>query len=1066
MASSTSHFTRIQAFKSDYSPTSFAQYESQRTGMRVVVIDQKGPKVNGYFTLATEIHDDSGAPHTLEHLCFMGSRNYSYKGFLDKLASRFYSDTNAWTDTDNTSYTLDSAGWASFSKILPLYLEHIIAPTLTDEGCYTEVYHVDGTGQDAGVVYSEMQGVQNDATELIDLKIRRLMYPERVGYRYETGGMMEALRVLTPERIRQFHRLMYQPKNLCLIITGEVDHADMLRVLDEFESSILDVIPPPDATFNRPWVNTQPPHLTKSIVETVEFPEEDEDFGEIEIRFLGPDTNDIVSSTALQVVLNYLAGSSASVLENVLVEKEQLCTAVYYSTEDQPKTEIQFTLTSVKTSKLHEVEKRFFEVLKEAMASQLDLPYMFECLQRHKRTWKYSTESSPATFSQVAIVDFIYGKKDGSTLTPVGSLQEFDVLAAWGETEWKTFIQRWLSEAHHVSVLGIPSLKLSKKLKTADKERIEKRRKDLGPEGLKALEEKLKQATETNGREIPREDLLKFKVPGVETIPFIHTMTARSGAALNLGRGENRVQEVVDADGSADHPLYIQFEHIPSNFVHITLYLSTEGVSTELKPLLSVYTEAFFSLPLNINGKIMKFEHVVGALERVTVGYGFEDPLSHAPELLAISFQVEVESYQVAILWLKALTWDSIFDIDRLKSITSRLLSDIPESKRSGSSMLSAVKKVVEQTPESILRARSTLVKARYLKAIKSLLKTSPEAVVARMEQIRSQLFQFQNMRVLVVADLDKLIKPVSSWTTFEQVLEVKESVKPIVKLHERLTDAAKNPGTMAYIVPLPPLDSSYLSSTTRGISSWDDPKLPALMVAIAFMNLVEGPMWVAVRGTGLAYGASLHHKVASGLVTLDIWRSPNAGKAFRAAKETVKNYISGVIPLDAVLALEGAISHIVVGFVNDQSTYAMAAQANFNTQVVSELPSDHMEQTLRKTRDCTVEDVKMALREFIMPLFEPDTANVVMTCASSLEQPLKSTFEDEGFKPEVRPLKEFEDDYGLKIEDEGEESTDDDDEETDEEGSSGSDAEDETDGESDDDSGGESTTLPIREDK
>lgn len=67
--------------------------------MRVVVVDQEGPKVNGYFTLATEIHDDSGAPHTLEHLCFLGSKNYKYKGFLDKLATRAYANTNAWTAT-------------------------------------------------------------------------------------------------------------------------------------------------------------------------------------------------------------------------------------------------------------------------------------------------------------------------------------------------------------------------------------------------------------------------------------------------------------------------------------------------------------------------------------------------------------------------------------------------------------------------------------------------------------------------------------------------------------------------------------------------------------------------------------------------------------------------------------------------------------------------------------------------------------------------------------------------------------------------------------------------------
>lgn len=281
--------------------------------MKVVVIDQKGPKVSGYFVLATEILDDSGAPHTLEHLCFMGSRNYQYKGFLDKLATRAYSHTNAWTSTDHTAYTLYTAGWAGFAQILPVYLEHIIDPTLTDAGCYTEVYHVDGTGNDAGVVYSEMQGVQNKSSELIDLKCRRLLYPEGIGFRYETGGMMEQLRVLTAERIRAFHRKMYQPKNLCLIITGEVDHDNMLQILNVFESTVLDVIPSPNDPFRRPWMESQPiPPLERSIVEKVEFPEADESFGEIEIRFLGPDCSDTLLSecstyiSLLGIAANYL----------------------------------------------------------------------------------------------------------------------------------------------------------------------------------------------------------------------------------------------------------------------------------------------------------------------------------------------------------------------------------------------------------------------------------------------------------------------------------------------------------------------------------------------------------------------------------------------------------------------------------------------------------------------------------------------------------------------------------------------------------------------------------------
>lgn len=38
--------------------------------------------------LATEAHDDDGLPHTLEHLIFLGSELYPYKGVLDLLANR------------------------------------------------------------------------------------------------------------------------------------------------------------------------------------------------------------------------------------------------------------------------------------------------------------------------------------------------------------------------------------------------------------------------------------------------------------------------------------------------------------------------------------------------------------------------------------------------------------------------------------------------------------------------------------------------------------------------------------------------------------------------------------------------------------------------------------------------------------------------------------------------------------------------------------------------------------------------------------------------------------------
>jgi len=70
----------------------------------------------------------------------MGSEKYPYKGIIDHFANRGFSNgTNAWTDTDHTAYTVSTAGEAGFLQILPIYVDHILYPTITKAGFTTEV---------------------------------------------------------------------------------------------------------------------------------------------------------------------------------------------------------------------------------------------------------------------------------------------------------------------------------------------------------------------------------------------------------------------------------------------------------------------------------------------------------------------------------------------------------------------------------------------------------------------------------------------------------------------------------------------------------------------------------------------------------------------------------------------------------------------------------------------------------------------------------------------------------------------------------------------------------------
>ena len=348
--------------------------------------------------------------------------------------------------------------------------------------------------------------------------------------------------------------------------------------------------------------------------------------------------------------------------------------------------------------------------------------------------------------------------------------------------------------------------------------------------------------------------------------------------------------------------------------------------------------------------------------------------------------------------------------------------------------MAYAAEVMIHASPESIGRARGTLVKALYLKRVKRLLESDPNAIITRLEEIRQALCQLSNFRVLVVANIEKLQKPVSSWEVLAANLDNKQPLIPLDTRLSRLSAAGKKPGNLAYIIPLSTIDSSFALSIAKGPESLEDPLVPALMVAISYLDAVEGPLWTAVRGTGLAYGTSFSRHVESGQISFDIYRSPDAFKAFAASKEVLENFVSGRSTLDS-LALEGAISSIVLGFANGQATMASAAQGSFIRQVIRGLSSDWNDVMLKRVREVGVDEIKKVMKDILLPAFVPETANIFVTCAPIMEEvslddsclhmcfsdttkDLVKHFEGIGFKPEVKPLAFFQDDYGLKAED------------------------------------------------
>lgn len=657
---------------------------------------------------------------------------------------------------------------------------------------------------------------------------------------------------------------------------------------------------------------------------------------------------------------------------------------VWYSTDTRPDVTVWFNLSSVETSKLADVEKRLFELLKETASKKLDMSYMKDCLVRFRRQLKFKCESSGDFFATPVIEDHLFGNRDGKDLRQLSTLEELDVLEGWSDKQWRAFLSTWLADAHHVSILGVPSKKMSAKLKSEEKARVKAQQDKLGEAGLKKLAEKLKEAQEDNDKPIPDAMLEAFPVPGTSSIHFISTTTARGGLARKMGKLDNEIQQIVDKD-DLDLPMFIHFEQIPSSFVRIKLVMCTGSLPVHLKPLLSLHLMNFFATPISRDGKTIKFEDVVTELERETVAYDLDSGPGNS-ELLQITFQVEADKYESAIEWIRVMMFDSVFDETRLLAGLTKILADIPDEKRSGMDMATSVDSMIHLLPESSSRARNTLVKAVYLKRIKRQLSQNPQKVISQMQQICDILHRPSNFRAFVAADLTKLKSPVSAWKT---LLKGQDTTKPLQSLDSRkdyLSSIAKKPGNTAYIVPLATIDSSYALLTSRGVDSYDHPDLPALMVAQAYLDAVEGPLWVAVRGTGLAYGAGFSRSIDLGLLTLRIYRSPDSYKAYLAAKEQVEGYATGKLKFDR-FALEGAISSIVMGFADEQPTMGSAANLGFVNQVIRGVGKDWNDQMLVKVREVGEEQIKDVMERIILKVFQPETANLVVTAATIMEE-------------------------------------------------------------------------------
>jgi Zn-dependent M16 (insulinase) family peptidase len=358
---------------------------------------------------------------------------------------------------------------------------------------------------------------------------------------------------------------------------------------------------------------------------------------------------------------------------------------------------------------------------------------------------------------------------------------------------------------------------------------------------------------------------------------------------------------------------------VNSNFLTLSVNFFPTKLPVHLRPLLYLYLSSFFSLPLVLpDGTRLGFEEVVKRLDAGTVEYGI-DLGAYMHEAATAFVKVEKSKYGQGIAWLRDLLWSSEFDLDRLKTIATKLSQSLPTEKRDGNGIArAAFNRLVYDSTKSNSIHMNVLSRAEYIKTLLERIETDPQALQSDLEQLRLNLLDPSTLRVSVSGDILSLDKPSKAWSENFRAIETR-TLEPVVTAHDVLSHLGRHPKQLVTIYTLPSIESSFAVQGTKGPDRWDHPDIAAIRVTASFLNSLEGPLWKFIRGAGLvcflflfflrtglaetrlpftcqAYGSGVSVSVESGLITFRVYRSPNSAKAFLEGEKVMKELADGKV--------------------------------------------------------------------------------------------------------------------------------------------------------------------------
>jgi zinc protease len=162
----------------------------------------------------------TGVSHWVEHMNFKGTKNIP-RDEMKSIVERFGGTWNGYTWIDQTTY-LETAGKHALDTLLFIEAERMMHGLYEPDECEAE----------RTVIISELQGGENDPDQLLDTEVTSTAFKAHP-YRHPTIGWIDDLRSMSRDDLHDHYRRYYVPGNATLVVVGDVDADEVLRLAEK-----------------------------------------------------------------------------------------------------------------------------------------------------------------------------------------------------------------------------------------------------------------------------------------------------------------------------------------------------------------------------------------------------------------------------------------------------------------------------------------------------------------------------------------------------------------------------------------------------------------------------------------------------------------------------------------------------------------------------------------------------------------------------------------------------------------------------------------------------------------